>query len=376
MERFLKEMEREYDAIIVDTSIFDQNGLRLEKGLIGKLSQFKKSPICFLLPDVIKNEIKSHLEKKIKASKLALEKALNDAGDHLSFEENELNEAKKLLIDSKEIEGLAENRLVNFVETTGATVLECGDHVSVSELLVNYFSNKPPFAETGKKKNEFPDAIVLLAVEAWAKIHDFSVLAIAKDKDWEEYCERSIRIDYMVDLSSGLAVFNTENAPYALLDNLEKALIDNTAQVFLSAIEAELKSIFEDFTPDQDADSYLFWEPEGCHGWFKDFYLANNEFRIIDKDENWVVLEATTVITVEAEGEFSLYVHDSIDRDNVPMGDITANAMAEFQSKILLTVSGDLDGPLDQLSVDEVEVINPIDSIDFGSIEPDYNEYD
>ena len=58
----MTEEETEYGAILVDTSIFDRNGLRLEKGLLGKMAQFKKSPIEFLLPDVIKNEVKSHLE--------------------------------------------------------------------------------------------------------------------------------------------------------------------------------------------------------------------------------------------------------------------------------------------------------------------------
>jgi hypothetical protein len=44
----------EYGAILVDTSIFDAHGLKLEKGLLGKLSQFKDSDIDYLLPDVIK----------------------------------------------------------------------------------------------------------------------------------------------------------------------------------------------------------------------------------------------------------------------------------------------------------------------------------
>ena len=62
--------DKEYEAILVDTSIFDRYGLRLEKGLLGKLSQFKESDIDYLLPDVIKGEIKSHLEKKVKSSRL------------------------------------------------------------------------------------------------------------------------------------------------------------------------------------------------------------------------------------------------------------------------------------------------------------------
>ena len=55
--------EQEYEALLIDTSIFDGNGLRLEKGLLGKLNQFKRSPVVFLLPDVIptltwKSEVK------------------------------------------------------------------------------------------------------------------------------------------------------------------------------------------------------------------------------------------------------------------------------------------------------------------------------
>ncbi|MFS6536542.1 PIN domain-containing protein [Idiomarina loihiensis] len=371
-----EEVEKVYGALLVDTSIFDGNGLRLEKGLLGKLSQFKKSPIEYLLPDVIKNEVKSHLESKIKVSRAALEKSLNDAGDHLFFEGSELNDAKQVLIDSKEIEGLAESRVEKFIDFTGAFVLDSGDYVSVSELLAEYFANKPPFAETGKKKNEFPDAIVLMAVEAWADENDIDVLAVAKDGDWKNYCELSDRIDYQEDLSKGLSSFNRTNAPYALLANLEKALNEGTADTFLSSIEAGLESVFDGFTPDQKADSHLYWEPEGCHGWFIEFELLDTEFRIIDKDEDWVVLEALANIIVEAEGEFSLSVYDSIDRDHVYMGGITATAVEGFESEILITISGNLDGPVDELTVDEIEVVSPIETIDFGTIEPEYSEYD
>lgn len=370
----IDEKEKEYGAILIDTSIFDGNGLRLEKGLLGKLSQFKQSPIVYLFPDVIKNEIKSHLESKIKISRAALEKALNDAGDHLFFEGSELNDAKQTLIGSKEIDGLADSRVNNFIETTGALVLDCGDYVSVSDLLAGYFSNKPPFAETGKKKSEFPDAIVLMAVEAWADQNSLNVLAIAKDGDWENFCANSKRIDYIEDLSTGLAAFNRTNGPYALLVNLEKALSENNAEHFLSEVEEGLGAALNGITPDQEADSHLFWEPEGCHAWFKDFDLLENEFRIIDKDDDWIVLEAMAKITIEAEGEFSLSVYDSIDRDHVYMGGITVTAIEDFESEILITISGDLNGPIDELTVDDVEVVSPIGSINFGTIEPDYGE--
>ena len=144
--------DKEYEAILVDTSIFDRYGLRLEKGLLGKLSQFKESDIDYLLPDVIKGEIKSHLEKKVKSSRASLEKALNDAEDHLFFDGSKLNSAKSTLIDSREIEDIVANRIDNFIANTGAIVLECGNYISITNLLDNYFQNDPPFAETGNKK--------------------------------------------------------------------------------------------------------------------------------------------------------------------------------------------------------------------------------
>jgi hypothetical protein len=147
--------ELEYDAILIDTSIFDANGLRLEKGLLGKLTQFKRSPVEFLLPDVIFGELKAHLEQKIKASISGLEKSINDAGDHLFFNGNTLEHAKDLLLESKKIEGLADTRLNNFINSTGATVFECGNHLTVSNLLKKYFSNEAPFSESGKKKTNF-----------------------------------------------------------------------------------------------------------------------------------------------------------------------------------------------------------------------------
>ncbi|MBN2809035.1 MAG: hypothetical protein JXR80_06045 [Deltaproteobacteria bacterium] len=51
-----------------------------------------------------------------------------------------------------------------------------------------------------------------------------------------------------------------------------------------------LTRALDGFTPDQDANVHLYWEPDGSHGWFKEFHLIENEFRIVDKGEDWIVL--------------------------------------------------------------------------------------
>jgi len=365
--------EVKYEALLIDTSIFDGNGLRLEKGLLGKLTQFKRSPVVFLMPDVIFGEIKTHLEKKIRESRSLLEKSINEAGDHLFFDGSTLTDAKALLLDSKEIEGLAESRLESFLESTGALRVECADHLDISSLLKQYFSNKAPFSESGKKKNEFPDAITLMAIEQWAESNDKSVLAIAQDPDWSRYCEESKRLVCISDLSDGLALFNKANAPYAFLSRLEAELESGIAHQFLDGVASRLSSVLDGFTPDQDADSYLHWEPEGSNGWFDSFYFTSNEFRIIESDEEYIVLEAKAAITVEAEGEFSLHLHDSMDDDYVHIDSVVATAKEEFESAILITIVGNFDGPIEELDIADVEVVKTIKSIHFGTLEPDFD---
>lgn len=368
--------DKEYNAILVDTSIFDRYGLKLEKGLIGKLKQFKDSDIDYLLPDVIKGEIESHLKKKVKSSRASLEKALNDAEDHLFFDGSKLNSEKSTLIDSREVEDIVLNRLDSFIANTGAIVLECGNYISITNLLNQYFQNEPPFAETGNKKSEFPDAIVLLATEAWAKEEDIQVLAVTSDKDWKNYCDTSANIDYIEDLAVALSKFNKATAPFAFLSFLTSQLEEkeHSAIDFVERIHSNLEMYFDGFTPDQEADSYHHWEPDGCHGWLSDFELTDYNFNIIDHSEDYIVLEMSANISVEVEGEFSLSHYDSIDRDYVGIGGVTTTAEVQFNSEILVTVSGDLNGDLSNLEIEEVEVVSPITSVNFGTLEFNYGD--
>lgn len=60
--------------------------------------------------------------------------------------------------------------------------------------------------------------------------------------------------------------------------------------------------------------------------------------------------------------------YDSIDRNHVHLGYITKTTKEKFTSEILITLTGNLTGELAKLDVEEVRVVNPIQSINFGSI--------
>ena len=348
-----------YDALLIDTSIFERLGLRLEQGLLGSLTQFKDSKYIYILPDVIKSEISSHLERHIKTARLSLEKSLREASEHLFFDGSALTEAKEILISDEIIESLATKRLDSFIEKTGALVIHSENHVSLSKILEKYFSNCPPFAETGKKKNEFPDAITLFAVEGWALSNGYQVLAVADDKDWESFCDTSRFLTYEKDLATALAQLNRSDPKmvFDLLVNLNQTLIDNKAPEFIEKIECSLEFELEKYTPYQEADAFHYWEADGCSAKLSSFEFQSYEFRVIVRKPEYVVLEADAIISIKVTGEFSLSGEDPYDGDYVSHGGISKCVEVEFESKVLITISGDLNGDINYLDIHETEIL-------------------
>ncbi|MBW9352876.1 DUF4935 domain-containing protein [Citrobacter sp. EC_71] len=371
--------EKNYTAITLDTSIFDGNALKLEKGLLGKLKQFNGSPTKFVLTDIVVNELTKHLSEKIISSKTLLQKALEEANEHLFFEGSLLTEAKQQLIDSPEINELATSRVNAFLEQTGAIILDSAEYVGVAELRDNYFNNKPPFAVTGKKKNEFPDAIALLALEHWAKKNSEVIYAVAKDGDWKGYCEGSERIDYNENLGDALNYFNNKDAPFLMVSKLESAFQFLKANKFGLQLRNELERIFTGYYVNQDGDSPFNWEPDGVDVTFIDFTTIDDKLKLIEKAESSIVVEALINVELNAEGTFSLYQYDSIDHDQVYLGCVTKEVDENFECRVLITFEGDLEEAkenIDCLEIDNVEVIDKLDTIHFGYLELDYNDYE
>jgi hypothetical protein len=60
----------------------------------------------------------------------------------------------------------------------------------------------------------------------------------------------------------------------------------------------------------------------------------------------------------------------------VGLGSISASTEATFMSAILITICGDLTEGIDAVEVEQVEVVTPIRTIHFGTLELDYGEND
>ncbi|HBF29745.1 PIN domain-containing protein [Rhizobium sp.] len=193
-------------SLTIDANIFVENSLSLTGGTIGQLVQFKNSRFSLVLSEIVIREIsrriaESHQESlenwKRTARKLRRFPSVGDEVDDLNSAVAELPTAKDI----------ARWEVDAFLVDTGAEVISA-DHASMENMLNLYFDGRPPF-EPGKR-NEFPDAIALLGIEAWTRASRGGMLVVSKDGGWKRFCQESDveGIFVLEDIATALSIIN------------------------------------------------------------------------------------------------------------------------------------------------------------------------
>lgn len=367
----------DYGAITIDTSIFDQKGLNLESGLLKTLEQFNGKPHPLILSEIVVREVHNHLVKRASEVRGQVQKALRASKAHLTLDEEKVEEALKLLIPDKDDKDVSKSRLENFINNTGAEIVPASGHVELDDLIQKYFKSQAPFSESGKKKNEFPDAIALMSIESWAEENDTKVLAVSDDGDWEAFGKESDRIDVFKDLATAIAVFQPHNAAIDYCTKLSASLPSGVPENIYSVLEKYISDSVSEMDVFPDASSAFFWEPDIVEVVFESFDFVVNEedqalIQAIQAQDESIVIEAKILVSATASSSFSLSVHDSIDKDYVPIGSASASTEVEFESAILITIEGDFVNEPNEVEITDFELLSYPSTIDFGEIEPDW----
>ena len=377
----LKELIRmgEFGAISLDTSIFEAQGLKLESWLLKQLDQFLDSSTKLIISEVVKEEVLSHLTKKIKETETNIKKYLKDAKDYWQVEDSDIEEIKNLVFGGREAQKVASERFSQFIEATSLEIIEAQDYLIVSELIQKYFRAKPPFSENGKKKNELPDAIALISLETWANKNKTKIIVVTSDNDWKDFCKGSERLYSSDDFAGVLGLF--QDADYIckyLSRKYEDGVFKNVKESVFTALNHKISS--EDIYP--VANSCFYYEAEvtkvNINGFeFELLESPNLIFRAVNFDDNSLIVESKLSVDVNVECSFSFYVYDSLDKDYVRIGGCSVKTQDNLEVEILITFAGDFKKSDVQVKVDEVEVeMKTPASIDFGDIEQDWRDED
>jgi hypothetical protein len=207
----LKELVQagEVRIITIDSSIFQPYGASLNTGLLGRLSQFKESRFQLVLSEIVMRETTRHITELLDTTLSSWSKITKKLGDipQVIDEVVALNEALTNISPNS----IAATKVDQFLIATGADVVSA-DHAQIRDVLNLYFERKPPFALAGKR-NEFPDAIALLGIEAWCAAAQSGAIVVTNDNDWKCYCEASnARLFVLNDLATALEIINSSEA--------------------------------------------------------------------------------------------------------------------------------------------------------------------
>lgn len=368
----------QYDAITLDTNIFRHNGFYLEGGMLGQFSQFREGSAQFVLSEIVVLEVRKYLKIEAIEATDNLGRAIKKSSKNGLLSAKSTEQLNAIHEGALSPEDAVEERFKAFSENTGAEIVPA-DQTEIKELIKRYFTSSAPFEASGKKKNEFPDAIALLSLESWAKTNNKKVLAISNDGGWADFAKDSEWIDVEKNLAPALEKLqqHTEKAEIfvgSILADMDAGKNPELRQQVVDAM-ADAVSAMDVYA---EADAACHVEAEQVCMSYEDVsflrFREEYEFTMVQTGKDKIVANVGVSIKAKAEAEFSFAVWDSIDREYVPMGSNSAEREVEFDAAALITIEGDFTGDSAEVEILEVELIDAIDSVDFGEVEMDYGE--
>lgn len=365
-------------AISVDTCIFTEAGYRLDTGILKRLEQFKDNAFQLAFSEITIREIRGHIVRDTEEARVKLIGALRGVGKYWAVQSEKQEFVLTELLGAKTAKDIALKRLQDFGNRCGIHLVDAKTTLDIPELLNRYFNTQPPFESSAEKKSEFPDAIALLSLQAWAKKRNTSVLFVTKDKGCKAFCKASEYLYAVDDLREALTLIQERDAHRsALCKIIETKIAKGDYPDLLESITSKINEHIWDIDWIPDASSSYYYdeelgEVEAVSGKFAG-YQGLAELKAVDYRGDLLVAQASIEVVVDAACSFSFSMKDGFDHDMVHIGDATARVKEKVTVDILLT----FDNPAsDTPEAIEIELISSRQTLDFGSVEPDYSDED
>jgi hypothetical protein len=361
-------------ALTIDTSIFEKNGLALESGLLAQLDQFLESEFELIIAHTVANEVKRHLAKNATDATRALRTALAHTAKHNALNPSHQDELTALSKLAAKDDGMrARKRFDDWALRVGADVIHEDDYASIGEVMRRYEAGEAPFAETGEKKQEFPDAVSLLTLEGWAEHHATQILAVALDKDWQRYGAQSKRLIVVDDLADALSTIQGMGAAREPALRLATLVATGDPLGLHTAVLDAVRQQADKFEFRVEADSQFSVEEDGIEVTVDEITLdsanpTGASFDTISHTDAQAVIKVSGIANLTVNVNFSFEKFDSIDRDYVSMGSAEIPECVEimFEALVTLQICGN------DLELEDVELLPVTHNLYFSDIEPDW----
>ena len=356
-----------FDAITIDTQVFYKNNAQLNSGII---NQLKNQPVQVVFSDITLREIQKKRKEQAKSVITKLKDVVSNGKKSQQLPKSSIDTMNEILNQMSDPESHADSEIKQFVKDTNAIVISVDD-VNLDSILNDYFGNRPPFNNKGKK-SEFPDAIAFNSLKNWAEKNNKTIVVVSDDNDWKSMESLSANVVIENDLGDVLAKINSYSTKHLdeAKDIVEMLISDdvNTKKLkanFKHYVEAAINNVTYF---DIEYSSGILAAPDSE-------YMMLNSYELL-KDKNFDEVDITQiskngfVIRVPISIKATLYVNmafqifDSIDKDYIPIGDTEVEKEVEFTAHALVHTDGRYEN-----EIVDVELLGIPKAFNIGNVE-------
>lgn len=175
-------------AVFLDTNIFILAKYDFsDKGILNTFSNFVTAgKIKLYISSIVKGEVENHISDEISKIYNSFKKSRSSTFETVS--ENYLSQWEfSYLFNKTDKKQMLSKMLADFeifLQDTNAVMLDC-TNVDCNQIIYDYFEGNPPFANSDKKKFEFPDAIMIAKLKMVFS-EENSVIVVSNDNKFRE----------------------------------------------------------------------------------------------------------------------------------------------------------------------------------------------
>lgn len=354
--------------ITFDTNIFDENNFDLsENSTLSQLIKYvQQGDITVFLSNIVIGEMKAHCQEYARLISSKIRETRNDIqqGILCNDKTKEYHKVSDNFVeaigysyiltipDKKKSSDLALNYLDRFLTSLRTITLDSAT-VNVDGIFSDYFHKKPPFEESEKKKNEFPDAVIAAQIK-----NRFSnaepIYIVTKDNGLKKafqdisYCTivsslaelYQIIIDKTIEYKERLAeAQDIINSKIEEIKRLVNDDLDDESKITLSGMEYDKDGISSGY----DYDEIYFTE----------HHIDDLKLFVIDHfDDNSIIARLRCIAYIEAECSYDDYenaVWDSEDKEYMFLDRITIVEKHQVRFAIRVVIDRNNDNIVESL---------------------------
>lgn len=231
--------------VFIDTQVYERKRFRFSAAplsSIAKIAQEKR--ISLVTTSIVGGEVERHLRAKADSAHGLLQSVLKDK--HLLPDRREFDELAEITVE--DAQRAAVDRWNEFVESSRMERIGAR-YARMQKLVSMFFKETPPF-DSGKKKNEFPDAISLLSLIG--RFPEERIAVISGDKGIAEWCKRRRSFIHYIDIETYLNDFFSEDE----IADIARSYAGQSEENLKDVLTAQFAESGFSYEPQIEADVY------------------------------------------------------------------------------------------------------------------------